>query len=317
MAQSDGQNYAIQDENAGQVKNQQKSPQSSISSQNDINKDAQVVSVEIHHPIQTSTEGQHNAIHNENLGQVENQQELSQPSIYSQNDMNKDAAVVSVEMQLPIQNPTDRQNDVVHNENVGQVENQQELAQSSVHNENVGQVENQQELAQSSVHSENVGRVENQQELAQSSTNAQNDINKDAAALSVDMQHTIQNVDRDSSPSHLNDQFNGSDLLEENVSAQIQQSVGDKTDIVMGVSKVISQEPVPLCKADTEGEIVVSIAEAQQAVVDKTDIVKGVSKVTSQEPVPLCKAHTEGEIVVSMAKVDTAVVHAEDVNLQS
>ena len=85
----------------------------------------------------------------------------------------------------------------------------------------------------------------------------------------------------------------------------------------MGVSKVISQEPVPLCKADTEGEIVVSIAEAQQAVVDKTDIVKGVSKVTSQEPVPLCKADTEGEIVVSMAKVDTAAVHAEDVNLQS
>jgi hypothetical protein len=191
------------------------------------------------------------------------------------------------------------------------------LAQSSLHNESVGQVENQQELAQSSVHSENVGRVENQQELAQSSTNAKNDINKDAAALSVDMQHTIQNVDRDSSPSHLNDQFNGSDLLEENVSAQIQQSVGDKTDIVMGVSKVISQEPVPLCKADTEGEIVVSIAEAQQAVVDKTDIVKGVSKVTSQEPVPLCKADTEGEIVVSMAKVDTAAVHAEDVNLQS
>jgi hypothetical protein len=108
--------------------------------------------------------------------------------------------------------------------------------------------------------------------LAQSSTNAQNDINKDAAALSVDMQHTIQNVDRDSSPSHLNDQFNGSDLLEENVSAQIQQSVGDKNDIVMGVSKVISQEPVPLCKADTEGEIVVSMAKVDTAAVHAEDV---------------------------------------------
>jgi hypothetical protein len=87
-------------------------------------------------PIQKSTDGHNDAIHNENVLHVENQQELSQPSIYSPNDINKDATVVSVEMQHPIQISKDRWNDARYNENVGQVENQQELAQSSTYSLN-------------------------------------------------------------------------------------------------------------------------------------------------------------------------------------
>lgn len=323
VAQSNEQNDATHNESVGQVKNQQESTESSICSQNDINKDAAAISAEMQHPMQNSTDRQNDAMHNENALQVENQQG-AQSSIYSQNDINKDAAAVSIEIQSPIQNSTDGQNDAIHIENVLQVENQQDLTQSSIysqddinkdatavsvemqhpvqnstdghndarHNEHVLQVENQQE-AQSSMYyqndinkdagavsvemqppvqnstdeqndaiqNENVLQVENQQALAQSSINSQDDANEDAAAVSVDIQHSIQNIDMDSSQGHLKEQLNDSDLLAQNGSAQTQQSVDDETDTVIGVCKVTSQDPVPLCKSDTEGEIVASIPQ--------------------------------------------------------
>eukprot|EP00253_Pinus_taeda_P001257 PITA_01257 len=188
----------------------------------DINKDATAVSVDMQHPVQNSTDGHNDARHNEHVLQVENQQE-AQSSMYSQNDINKDAGAVSVEMQPPVQNSTDEQNDAIQNENVLQVENQQALAQSSI--------------------------------------NSQDDANEDAAAVSVDIQHSIQNIDMDSSQGHLKEQLNDSDLLAQNGSAQTQQSVDDETGTVIGVCKVTSQDPVPLCKSDTEGEIVASIPQ--------------------------------------------------------
>jgi len=230
---TDGQNDAIHNENVLQLENQQEA-QALIYSQNDINKDAAAVSVEMQPPIQNSTDGQNDAIHNDNVLHVENQQELAQPLIYSQNDINKDATAVSVEMQHPIQNSTDGQNDARYNENVGQVENQQELAQSS--------------------------------------TYSLIDINNDAAALSVDMQQPIQNIDMVSSHGHLKEQLNDSDIQAQDVSAQTQQSVGDKTDTVMGVCKVTSQEPVPLCTSDTEREIVVSTAQVETAAAHTEDV---------------------------------------------
>ena len=54
--------------------------------------------------------------------------------------------------------------------------------------------------------------------------------------------------------------------------AEAQQAVVDKTDIVKGVSKVTSKEPVPLCKAHTEGEIVVSMAKVDTAAVHAEDV---------------------------------------------
>ena len=90
------------------------------------------------------------------------------------------------------------------------------------------------------IRNENVGHVENQQELSQSSTYSQNDINKDATSVSVDMQLPIQNIDMDSSHGHLKEQLNDSDLLAQDVSEQTQQSFGDKTDNVMGVYLVLN-----------------------------------------------------------------------------
>ena len=58
--------------------------------------------------VQNSTDGQNDAIRNENVGHVENQQELSQSSTYSQNDINKDAASVSVNMQQSTSYPKHR-----------------------------------------------------------------------------------------------------------------------------------------------------------------------------------------------------------------
>jgi len=284
VAQSDEQNDAIHNESVEQVKNQQELADSSIYSQNVINKDATTVSVEMQHPIQNSTDGQNDAIHNENVLQLENQQE-AQALIYSQNDINKDAAAVSVEMQPPIQNSTDGQNDAIHNDNVLHVENQQELAQPSIYSQNdinkdatgvsvamQHPIQNSTDGQNDARYNENVGQVENQQELAQSSTYSLIDINNDAAALSVDMQQPIQNIDMVSSHGHLKEQLNDSDIQAQDVSAQTQQSVGDKTDTVMGVCKVTSQEPVPLCTSDTEREIVVSTAQVETAAAHTEDV---------------------------------------------
>jgi hypothetical protein len=76
----------------------------------------------------------------------------------------------------------------------------------------------------------------------------------------------------DSSHGHLKEQLNDLDLLAQDVFAQTQQLVGDKTNTVMGICKVTSQEAVPFCTSDTEREIVVSTTQVDTTAAHTEDV---------------------------------------------